>query len=76
MYVTATFPYVVTTAFLIRSVMLPGAGAGIMYMFTPDVSFRVLGELFSLSIPKVTPLARLLLFKTFQVKIFEIRPKF
>lgn len=38
MYVTATFPYLVTTIFLVRSVMLDGAGAGIKYMFTPDVS--------------------------------------
>jgi SNF family Na+-dependent transporter len=37
MYVTATFPYLVTTIFLVRSITLTGAGAGIMYMFTPDV---------------------------------------
>lgn len=35
---TATFPYLVMTIFFIRSIMLPGADRGIMYMFTPDVS--------------------------------------
>lgn len=37
MYITATFPYIVTTVFLIRSVMLDGAMDGIVYIFTPDV---------------------------------------
>lgn len=37
MYLTATFPYVVTTIFLVRSVMLEGATDGLIYMFTPDV---------------------------------------
>uniref|UniRef100_A0A7E4UQ34 Transporter n=1 Tax=Panagrellus redivivus TaxID=6233 RepID=A0A7E4UQ34_PANRE len=37
MYVTATFPYCVTTAFLIRSGTLPGAMDGLAYMMTPDL---------------------------------------
>lgn len=37
MYITATFPYVVTTVFLVQSVMLDGAMSGIQYMFTPNV---------------------------------------
>lgn len=40
MYITATFPYIVTTIFLVRSIMLDGADAGIKYMFTPDVSMH------------------------------------
>lgn len=35
-YVTATFPYLVLTIFLIRAITLPGAVDGIMYLFTPD----------------------------------------
>ncbi|CAL1584455.1 unnamed protein product [Knipowitschia caucasica] len=35
-YVTATFPYLVLTIFLIRAMMLPGAVDGIKYLFTPD----------------------------------------
>lgn len=42
MYVTATFPYFVTTVFLIRAIMLPGSKEGIMYMITPDVSYTSL----------------------------------
>lgn len=38
MYATATFPYVVTTIFFIRSVSLDGAMEGFSYMFHPDVS--------------------------------------
>lgn len=38
MYATSTFPYIVTTIFLIRSLMLPGAGRGLAYMFTPDMA--------------------------------------
>jgi SNF family Na+-dependent transporter len=40
MYVTATFPYVVTTIYLIRGVTLPGAAEGIAYMLTPNVRAR------------------------------------
>ncbi|XP_076006114.1 inactive sodium-dependent neutral amino acid transporter B(0)AT3 [Genypterus blacodes] len=35
-YVTATFPYVVLTIFLIRALSLPGATDGLIYLFTPD----------------------------------------
>uniref|UniRef100_A0A914E889 Transporter n=1 Tax=Acrobeloides nanus TaxID=290746 RepID=A0A914E889_9BILA len=38
MYITATFPYIVTTVFLIRSAMLEGAMDGIVYIFTPDLT--------------------------------------
>ncbi|TNN86076.1 Sodium-dependent neutral amino acid transporter B(0)AT3 [Liparis tanakae] len=38
-YVTATFPYLVLTIFLIRALTLPGAIDGLVYLFTPDVSF-------------------------------------
>lgn len=38
MYVTATFPYVVLTAFMFRSILLPGATDGLQYMITPDLS--------------------------------------
>lgn len=37
-YVTATFPYLVLTIFLIRALTLPGATDGLVYLFTPDVS--------------------------------------
>lgn len=37
-YFTATFPYIVLTAFLIRGITLKGATAGISYMFTPKIS--------------------------------------
>lgn len=37
-YVTATFPYLVLTIFLIRGLTLPGATDGLLYLFTPDVS--------------------------------------
>uniref|UniRef100_A0AC35U747 Transporter n=1 Tax=Rhabditophanes sp. KR3021 TaxID=114890 RepID=A0AC35U747_9BILA len=36
MYLTATFPYAVTTIFLARSLMLEGATDGIVYIFSPD----------------------------------------
>lgn len=36
-YFTSLFPYVVLTIFFIRGVTLPGAGAGIMHMYTPKV---------------------------------------
>ncbi|XP_041932359.1 sodium-dependent neutral amino acid transporter B(0)AT3-like isoform X1 [Alosa sapidissima] len=34
-YVTATFPYLVLTIFLIRALTLPGATDGLLYLFTP-----------------------------------------
>lgn len=34
-YVTATFPYLVLTIFLIRAITLPGAVDGLEYLFTP-----------------------------------------
>ncbi|MCP9266470.1 Transporter [Dirofilaria immitis] len=37
MYLTATFPYIVTTIFLIRSLMLDGAAEGLKYMMNPDL---------------------------------------
>ncbi|CAM4624637.1 unnamed protein product [Lepidochelys kempii] len=37
-YFTATFPYVVLIVLLIRGVLLPGAGAGILYYLKPDWS--------------------------------------
>uniref|UniRef100_A0A915Q1W2 Transporter n=1 Tax=Setaria digitata TaxID=48799 RepID=A0A915Q1W2_9BILA len=37
MYLTATFPYAVTTVFLIRSLMLDGAAEGLKYMMNPDL---------------------------------------
>ncbi|RCN53611.1 sodium-dependent neutral amino acid transporter B(0) family protein [Ancylostoma caninum] len=37
MYATATFPYVVTTIFLIRSVTLEGAMKGLWHMINPDL---------------------------------------
>lgn len=38
MYLTATFPYIVTTIFLFRSLALEGATDGLLYMLHPDVS--------------------------------------
>uniref|UniRef100_A0A0N5A748 Transporter n=1 Tax=Parastrongyloides trichosuri TaxID=131310 RepID=A0A0N5A748_PARTI len=38
MYLTATFPYIVTTIFLIRSIMLEGAMDGIIFVLTPDLT--------------------------------------
>ncbi|KAM6967496.1 LOW QUALITY PROTEIN: sodium-dependent neutral amino acid transporter B(0)AT3-like [Aplochiton taeniatus] len=35
-YVTATFPYLVLTIFLIRALTLPGATSGLVYLFTPN----------------------------------------
>uniref|UniRef100_A0AAY5EKM3 Transporter n=1 Tax=Electrophorus electricus TaxID=8005 RepID=A0AAY5EKM3_ELEEL len=35
-YVTATFPYLVLTIFLIRALTLPGAMLGLHYLFTPN----------------------------------------
>lgn len=37
-YVTATFPYLVLTIFIVRALTLPGATDGLRYLFTPDVS--------------------------------------
>ncbi|VDM75034.1 unnamed protein product [Strongylus vulgaris] len=44
MYATATFPYVVTTIFLIRSVTLDGAMKGLWHMINPDVSLIAFGS--------------------------------
>ena len=38
-YFTALFPYLVLTIFLIRGLTLPGAVEGLIYLFTPDVSW-------------------------------------
>uniref|UniRef100_A0A8C6PJ25 Transporter n=1 Tax=Nothobranchius furzeri TaxID=105023 RepID=A0A8C6PJ25_NOTFU len=35
-YVTATFPYLVLTIFLVQALTLPGATDGLTYLFTPD----------------------------------------
>lgn len=35
-YVTATFPYLVLTIFLVRALTLPGAFIGLRYLFTPE----------------------------------------
>lgn len=38
-YFTALFPYLVLTIFLIRGLTLPGAVRGLIYLFTPNVSW-------------------------------------
>lgn len=40
-YVTATFPYLVLTIFLVRGLTLPGATDGLKYLFTPKVCPRI-----------------------------------
>lgn len=40
-YVTATFPYLVLTIFLVRGLTLPGATDGLQYLFTPKVGSRI-----------------------------------
>ncbi|KAM9308238.1 sodium-dependent neutral amino acid transporter B(0)AT3-like [Gastrophryne carolinensis] len=40
-YVTATFPYIVLTIFLIRGLTLPGAIDGLQYLFTADLEILV-----------------------------------
>uniref|UniRef100_A0A8C9QUW6 Transporter n=1 Tax=Scleropages formosus TaxID=113540 RepID=A0A8C9QUW6_SCLFO len=35
-YITATFPYLVLTIFLVRALTLPGAMTGLKYLFTPQ----------------------------------------
>ncbi|KAI1902531.1 hypothetical protein AGOR_G00045710 [Albula goreensis] len=35
-YITATFPYLVLTIFLVRALTLPGATVGLTYLFTPQ----------------------------------------
>lgn len=35
-YVTATFPYLMLTIFLVRALTLPGAADGLKYLFTPN----------------------------------------
>ena len=37
-YFTALFPYMILIIFFGRAVTLKGAGVGLAYMFTPDVS--------------------------------------
>lgn len=37
-YVTATFPYMILTIFLIYGLTLPGAIEGLIYLITPDAS--------------------------------------
>ena len=37
-YFTATFPYVILIALLVRGVTLPGAAVGLEYLFIPDWS--------------------------------------
>uniref|UniRef100_A0A8C3TD07 Transporter n=1 Tax=Chelydra serpentina TaxID=8475 RepID=A0A8C3TD07_CHESE len=37
-YVTAIFPYLVLTIFLIRGLTLPGATEGLVYLFTPNLN--------------------------------------
>uniref|UniRef100_A0A665TQW9 Transporter n=1 Tax=Echeneis naucrates TaxID=173247 RepID=A0A665TQW9_ECHNA len=37
-YVTATFPYLVLTIFLVRALTLPGATDGLLYLFSPKWS--------------------------------------
>ena len=41
-YFTATFPYVILIALLVRGVTLPGAVDGLYYLFVPD--WNKLGE--------------------------------
>ncbi|CAI4232563.1 unnamed protein product [Auanema sp. JU1783] len=38
MYVTATFPYLVTTLFFVRSISLEGSVEGLLHMFKPDLT--------------------------------------
>lgn len=40
-YITATFPYLVLTIFLVRALTLPGATEGLIHLFTPNVSTAV-----------------------------------
>ncbi|XP_029445788.1 LOW QUALITY PROTEIN: inactive sodium-dependent neutral amino acid transporter B(0)AT3 [Rhinatrema bivittatum] len=37
-YITATFPYLVLTLFLIRGLTLPGSVHGLIYLFTPNLN--------------------------------------
>lgn len=57
MYLTATFPYLVTTVFLIRSAMLDGALEGLKYMLTPDVS-----NLVNINIPNAILISKIMIF--------------
>jgi Sodium:neurotransmitter symporter family. len=36
------FPYIVLTIFFIRGITLPGAGAGLVHMYTPKVNKTIL----------------------------------
>lgn len=40
-YFTSLFPYLVLTIFFIRGITLKGAGAGLMHMYTPKVSYII-----------------------------------
>lgn len=44
-YVTSTLPYLVLTIFLIRGLTLKGSTNGIVYLFTPNVSHRMVRPL-------------------------------
>ncbi|XP_030065559.1 sodium-dependent neutral amino acid transporter B(0)AT3 [Microcaecilia unicolor] len=37
-YITATFPYLVLTIFIIRGLTLPGATEGLIYLFSPNLN--------------------------------------
>ena len=39
-YITAIYPYVVLVIFFFRAVTLPGMGDGVIYLFTPKVSWQ------------------------------------
>ena len=47
MYFTATAPYLLLTAILIRGVTLPGAAEGIKFYLTPDLSRLADGQVIS-----------------------------
>lgn len=49
-YVTSTLPYVVLTIFLIRGLTLKGSTSGIVYLFTPNVSHRIVPPLVKLDV--------------------------
>lgn len=55
-YVTATFPYLVLTIFLIRGLTLDGATEGLMYLFTPDVSLTPFGVIWMQTHPEAAAL--------------------
>lgn len=53
-YVTAIFPYVVLTIFLIQSLTLPGATLGIKSLFSPNVGLLMNKKLLMLLRKSVT----------------------